>query len=351
MEKSALISYIESSFIKDILSKDNVTDISYNGRDIYYVTNLNGNQKSEVVVSKEEAKDFLRQVANIAEKQFNYLNPILDLNIGRYRLSAVYSSIGRKFEDDVVTFEIRIASNEPKIIHDHSFMIEEVEDLFDALIKSHYSIVVCGTPGCGKTELQKYLLSRISKNERVLVIDNTIELNSISNLDYLDVTLWQADYKNKEASVTSLIKHGLRNNPDWMIVSEARGEEMNDLLYSAMTGVPLITTIHSLDTFTAPNRIAEAILLNERKSSYEDVLTNIKTHFKIFVYMKKHILPNGNIKRYISSIVEVDDSLHINEIYRDDLKTKKFAKISKNLSSSLLIHTSKDKIRRFIGNE
>ena len=90
MDKSAVISYIESSFIKDILSNDEVTDISYNGKHIFYTTNKNGNERSGVEVTQNEAKDFLRQIANIVEKQFNYLNPILDLNIGRYRINATY---------------------------------------------------------------------------------------------------------------------------------------------------------------------------------------------------------------------------------------------------------------------
>ena len=351
MDKSAVISYIESSFIKDILTNNEVTDISYNGKHIYFTTNKNGNERSGVEISQNEVKDFLRQIANIVEKQFNYLNPILDLNIGRYRINATYSSVGRFVEEGVVTFVIRIASICPKITNNHKFMPIEVESLFDELIKAHYSIVISGVPGTGKTELQKYLISRINPLEKVLIIDNTIELSSLQNDEERNITLWQADEKNKEASVTSLIKNGLRNNPDWMIVSEARGSEMNDLLLSVMTGVPIITTIHSLDAFTAPSRMAKSIMMNEKRIAYEDVISNINEHFKIFVHLKKYIDKNHHIVRYISSIVEIDDKGNQKEIYKDDLKKKKFVKISNNLSISLLINKKTSSLGGFIKNE
>ena len=351
MVKSEIINYIESSFIKDILSRKEITDISYNGRNIFITTNENGNEKVDLEISQNDVKDFLRQIANIAEKQFNYLNPILDLNIGRYRLNATFTSIGRVVEEEAATFSLRIASYEPRISRNHKFMVEEVEELFDLLINNKYSIVISGVPGVGKTELQKYLISRINNNDKVLIIDNAIELSSLQKDEDKNITLWQADEKNELSNVSNLIKNGLRNNPDWMIVSEARGSDMNDLLMSAMTGVPLITTIHSLDALSAPSRMAKAIMMNEKRIAYEDVISNINEHFKIYVHLRKYLDKKNHINRYISSIVEVDDKGIAHEIYKDDLKTKRFAKISNNLSKSLLINNKKSKLGRFMKNE
>ena len=351
MEKRAIIDYIETSFIKDILTIKDITDISYNGCNIFITTNENGSRKVELKISHDEVKDFLRQIANIAEKQFNYLNPILDINIGRYRLNATFTSIGRVVEEESVTFSLRIASYQPRIKKDHKFMPEEVEELFDALIFNKYSIVISGVPGVGKTELQKYLISRINKNDKILIIDNTIELSSLQNDVDKNITLWQADEKNEVSSVSNLIKNGLRNNPDWMIVSEARGSDMNDLLMSAMTGVPLITTIHSLDALTAPSRMAKAIMMNEKRIAYEDVISNLNEHFKIYVHLKRYLDKKNHINRYISSIVEIDRKGIAHEIYKNNLKSKRFAKISNNLSKSLLINNKKLKFGRFMKNE
>ena len=350
MEKDSVISYIESSFIKDILDNEDVTDITYNGRDIYFVTNKNGNSKSDIEISNNEVKDFLRQIANKSEKQFNYINPILDLNIGRFRLNAVYSSVGRMNEGESVTFALRIASKTRRINHDHKFIDVEVEELLDALIKARFSIVISGVPGSGKTEFQKYLISRIAENDRILIIDNTIELSTLHYEGCQDITLWQADEKNMEANVTSLIKNGLRINPDWMIVSEARGSEMSDILNSAMTGVPIITTIHSLDAYHALERIAKAVMMNEKKIDYQDIVSNIKEHLKIYIHLKKTTLKDKSIYRYISSIVMLDEFGDKKEIYSNDLKEKRIAKIDNYYLKTIINYSSKEKLGRFIGS-
>lgn len=351
MKKEVITDYIESSFIKDILVKEHITDISYNGRDICYVSNVVGRVKSNIVISQVEAKDFLRQIANMSEKQFSYLNPILDLNVGKYRINGMNSTVGRVGEDAACTFSIRIAPKEPKILHDEEFMCKDVEILLDSLVLNHVSIVIAGIPGVGKTELQKYLISRIDENERIVVVDSTIELSTLQERLAHDITLWQVDERNKEASVSSLIKNGLRSNPDWMIISEARGEEMNDVLMSAMTGIPIITTIHSQDAFNASNRIAKMVMMTEKRMEYKDVISNINEHFKIYIYLKKFQDQDSYIKRYISSIVEVDSNGIKTEIYHDDLKKKKFVKISDNLSSSLLINNNELSKTRFMKHE
>lgn len=322
MDKKSLINYIEESFLKPLFELDGITDISYNGRDIYYVTNKYGRSKSEIVLEQSDARDFIRQLANITEKQFSFLNPILDINVGKYRINATHHSIGRVGLDEALTFSIRIASITRKIKHDHSFIESKIEDFFDCLILNHISIVISGVPGVGKTEFQKYLISRMKDNERILVIDNTIELAYVDDTASLDMTFWQADERNKISSISSLIKNGLRNNPDWMIISEARGEDMNDVLNSAMTGIPIITTIHSFDAFSSINRMARMVMQGNQHIDYQDVVENIGYHFRVYVHLRKTIDNKDHIKRYISSIVVLDNDGKQFEIYKNDsLKT------------------------------
>jgi pilus assembly protein CpaF len=90
MDVNKTVSFFEESFLKDLLSNDKVTDISYNGQDIYYVHNDYGRVKSDITLDKATAKDFIRQIANLSEKQFSYSNPELDVSFGRYRFNALH---------------------------------------------------------------------------------------------------------------------------------------------------------------------------------------------------------------------------------------------------------------------
>ena len=111
MDVSRTISFFESSFLKDLLLDDKVTDISYNGQDIYYVHNDFGRQKSTISLEKIEAKDFIRQIANLSEKQFSYTNPELDVSFGRYRFNALHQSICRKNNEESVCFLSALCSS------------------------------------------------------------------------------------------------------------------------------------------------------------------------------------------------------------------------------------------------
>ena len=90
MDTVKTIDYLEQSFLKPLLSSSNITDISYNGKDIFYVDNDLGRLKSDIVIDKQAAKDFVRQIANLSEKQFSFQNPKLDVSFGKYRFNALH---------------------------------------------------------------------------------------------------------------------------------------------------------------------------------------------------------------------------------------------------------------------
>lgn len=307
MDKAKAIYYIENSFLKSLLSNEDITDISYNGQDIYYVSNQYGRKKSEIVIEQQTAKDFLRQVANIAEQQFSYTCPYLDISIDKYRINATHQSIGKINNEDVVTFSIRIASLKPRILDDSDFFTPLIVELIHLITTNHKSIVIGGITSSGKTEFQKYILRNLPVNERVIVVDNVLELDAIRNESDIDLTSWRVDERNTYASSSLLVKNALRNNPDWLILAEARDKEMVDVLNSAMTGIPIITTIHAYDVLSLPYRMGRMVLKGDQKLDYQETLNDIYYHFHFYFYLEKKTV-KGSIVRYISSIGYVDNN-------------------------------------------
>ena len=316
MDKERAVSFIENSFLSSLLTNKDVTDISYNGEDIYYVSNTKGRCKSKIVIEHQVAKDFIRQVANIAEKQFSFTSPVLDTSIGRYRINATHQSIGRILDDGVLTFSIRIASAEERINRFSDFFTKDIVGLIKTILDNHQSIVIGGLTSSGKTEFQKFLLKNLNENERVIVIDNVMELDQVRN-EYLDLTCWQVDTSNDYISSPLLIRNALRNNPDWLILAEARGAEMVDVLTSAMTGLPIITTIHSRDCQSLPYRMGRMMMQSTQKIDYREALNDIRYHFHYYFYIKKEI-KDKKVRRFISEINFVNDNGKTYQIYRRD---------------------------------
>lgn len=349
MDKEKLIYYFENSFLSSLLLDKDVTDISYNGEDFYYVSNISGRQKSDIKVDPQMVKDFIRQIANLTEQQFSYSSPILDSSFGKYRIHATHQSIGKIDDEDAITFSIRIASITPKITDDSDFFSPLIVELITYILSNRLSIVIGGITGSGKTEFQKYLLRKMPANERVIVIDNVMELDQIRKNTDIDLTCWKADERNINTSASSLIRNALRNNPDWLILAEARGKEMIDVLNSAMTGAPIITTIHSLDAQALPSRMARLIQRNEQKMDYEEILTDIYYHFHFYFYLKK-AYKNHQIKRYISEIIYIDSAGKYTSIYRKTKDKTSYKRLPKEAVSLLEIEESTlDFNRAFLG--
>lgn len=313
-----LISYIENSFIGPLLNDKNVTDISYNGVSFFYLDNNKGRLKFNINVKNEEVQDFLRQIANYSEKQFSYTNPTLDVSAGRYRINAMHPSVVRVENDKSCSFSLRISSQENRINKDTKFMDKESEKFLIDCLNKEESIVIAGPTGSGKTELQKYLLSKLRPNSRVIVIDNIQELENLRQIDSLDLTSWQVSPNNPNASIDELIKNALRSNPDWLVVAEARNKEMNDVLTSVMTGHPIITTLHARSLEAIPKRICRMIMSADTTQKYEDILSDVSEHIKIYVYLNRKISEDGKVSRYVESIGELNNDGSMKLVYRKE---------------------------------
>lgn len=352
MNLEATLEFIENSFIKEIVNKGQITDISYNGKDIYFVDNQKGRKKSSTVITQELAKDFIRQVANMCEKQFSFQSPYLDVSVGKYRINAVHQSIGKRNNFDSIQFSIRISSTK-LFIHDGcSFFEPGIEELIRLIIKANMSITIGGVTGTGKTEFQKYLISSMSEHTRIITIDNILELDSLSDLSYLDLNIWQADERNAFTSIQKLVKNALRCNPDWLIVAEARGEEMAEVLNSSLTGHPVITTIHAFDLNSMPKRMARMAMMANKNSSFEETLLDLSYHMRFYFYLKKMYGNEGNIIRYISSIGYLNgDNMEL--IYYFDGKRPTYYRLSSPLQNILKVkdNSSAEFKKLFLGDK
>ena len=316
MDIDKTILFFESSFLRPLLSKKGVTDISYNGQNIYYVDNNLGRCKSNIKITRQEAKDFIRQIANMSEKQFSFQSPELDVSFGKYRFNAVHQSICRKSNQESVCFSIRIASSSLEFSK-KNLLDDNVKELLDVIVKSNVSIVIGGMTGSGKTELQKYLISKMKENTRVIVIDNILELDQFVPEHDLDLNIWQVDEKRDSASIQNLVRSALRSNPDWLIVAESRGKEMLDVLNSSLTGHPIITTIHAFDINSMPIRMTRMVMMNDQKTSFNDIYNDISYHMRFYIYLKRKYQSNGMVQRYISSIGYLKGKT-MEEIYGSD---------------------------------
>lgn len=341
-----LIEFIENSFLKELLERESITDISFNGEKLFYQDNLSGRLQSDLVVTNDEVYAFLRQIANLTDQQFSIANPILDVSVGRYRISALHSSLARKNRDKVFNFSIRLGYDKLRIKDDGSFINKRALSLLDEAINKKCSIVIAGKTGTGKTEFQKFLISRMNENTRLILIDNINEFETNYFKDNLDSQTWLVN--NQKNNFDDLIKNALRNNPDWLVVGEARGEEMKACLNSTMSGSPTITTMHARDSESIYHRIARMCMINSKNLVFEETLEDVKEHFKFLVYVKKIFdEKTKSYVRYVDSISTNDKGKFL-EVYKYPSTFRKLPTEMRTLFEMSLIEFNKFN-RRFAG--
>lgn len=294
------IEIIEQSFLKKYFS-ETLTDIQYNGSDFFGQDNELGRYKLDITISNEEVFSILCQLANYALKPFSSQYPILDIAFGNYRLSAMHPSLARNNNEKVATFSIRKIQPSLKIKdNDKTLCPSFVFNLLTILIKNYQSIIISGLTGSGKTELQKYLISKTNMTDRIILIEDSYETYIKEIYPQKDITSWIINSQNQNLSL--LIKTSLRHNPDWIIVAETRGAEAFEMIQSISTGHPIITTIHSDSASNSLHRlikmIQKSIEFNEK-----NMLQDVATYLKIGVHIRKQ-LRGKKIVRNITEVVE-----------------------------------------------
>lgn len=178
----------------------------------------------------------------------------------------------------------------------------EIANILAAAVKSRLSILISGGTGSGKTTMLNALSNHISKEERLITIEDAAELQlqqpHIGRLETRPPNLeGQGEVRQRE-----LVKNALRMRPDRIIVGEVRGEEAFDMLQAMNTGHEgSMTTIHANGTRDALARLEQMISMAGMRMSENSIRATIASALKIVIQLER--LSDG--KRRLTSVSEI----------------------------------------------
>ena len=285
-------------FIKDI----NVTDINWNGMTLWIDDIEKGRYMSDIELTPEFVESFAIRISNIANRTFNKYNPKLEAETEELRITIVHDSVSHTGTCISIRKTPAIKRIEfEKSINNGDYCTREIADFISNCVKAKLNIVVCGLPGVGKTELLKYLTNYIQPRDRVITIEDTLELHySKINVGY-DCLEFKVD--DKTFTYVDAIKESLRLLPQWILLSEARSTEVKYLIESLSTGARCLTTLHTDDVTKVPDRIKNMI---DKTSDLDTVEDQIYEFLDIAILVDKEIITQEDgtekIRRYISQV-------------------------------------------------
>lgn len=224
--------------LEELLADDTVTEIMMNGEKGIF---LERNGRLEPFlggrISQERLDELVVRITGMGNRIINEASPLVDARLGDgSRVSVVISPVAldspcitiRKFPKRAITLE--------DLLEKQSFN-EEVAEFLKKAVQAKYNIFVSGATGSGKTTLLNVLSDFIPRNERIITIEDTAELQikNIPNLVRLEARNSVVE-GCREITIRDLLRASLRMRPDRVIVGEVRGAETVDMLQAFCTG-------------------------------------------------------------------------------------------------------------------
>ncbi len=296
----AIFSQLDFGPLQEFLDDDDITDVSYsNDGQIHLKTLSRGIFKVErPEINNALMEKLAFQCSNVMGKTFNMAHPLLDAESSELRMNFIHESIATNGIACVIRkTPAKIRLNKKKLL-DEGYVTLQMHDFLMKCVEGHCNIIVCGETGSGKTELVKYLASHIKENEKIITIEDTLELHLDKIFPHRDIVAMKT---NNVASYSDLLEGCMRQNPQWILLSEVRSAEaVMAVRNSISSGHNILSTIHAEKASSVPMRM---YALMEGSQDVDQFLRTIYRYVQLAIYVKGYFSKEYN--RFQREILEV----------------------------------------------
>jgi pilus assembly protein CpaF len=172
--------------------------------------------------------------------------------------------------------------------------------LEDAVVKRQ-NILISGGTGTGKTTLLNLLANFIPDDERILVIEDTAEIQ-INSANLVRFEARREQDGLPAVSIRDLLKASLRHRPDRILLGEIRGAEAFDLLQLLNTGHSgTLSTVHANSAIQALSRFTSCVLQSNVELPYRAIKSNIADSLNLLVHVERR--PG---RRFVSEVLRME---------------------------------------------
>ena len=273
-----------------IINDDTITEVMINGpKNIFIEQNGRLMKLDKQFESQRRLEDIIQRIVGLAGREVNQANPICDTRLpDGSRVNVVLPPIAlcgptitiRKFSKDPMTIE--------KLIR-YGSLTQDIADKLEILVRAKYNIFICGGTGSGKTTFLNALSNYIPKDERVITIEDSAELQiaGVDNLVSLETRNANASGAG-EITIRDLIKSSLRMRPERIVVGEVRGGEALDMLQAMNTGHDgSLSTGHANSTNDMLSRLETMVLQGAAGLPLEAIRQQIASAVDIIIHLSR----------------------------------------------------------------
>lgn len=276
--------------LDSIMNDETITEVMINGpENIFIEQNGRLTKLNKQFESQKKLEDIIQRIVGMAGREVNQANPICDTRLpDGSRVNVVLPPIAlcgptitiRKFSKTPMTIERLIA---------YGSLTEEIAEKLQLLVKAKYNIFISGGTGSGKTTFLNALSNYIPKDERVITIEDSAELQitGVDNLVSLETRNANASGAG-QITIRDLIKSSLRMRPERIVVGEVRGGEALDMLQAMNTGHDgSLSTGHANSTEDMLSRLETMVLQGAAGLPLEAIRQQIASAVDIIIHLSR----------------------------------------------------------------
>lgn len=294
-ERSRVVRLVFSSIrglgiLDEILADDSITEVMINGPDNIFVEHAGRlyrlNKKFD---NERQLEDIIQKIVGKAGKEVNQANPIVDTRLpDGSRVNVVLPPVSlsgpivtiRKFSKTPMTVEMLLK---------YGSLTREAAAFLEKLVRAKYNIFISGGTGSGKTTFLNALSNFIPRDERIITIEDSAELQikNIENLVSLETRNANTSGRG-EISIRDLIRSALRMRPERIVVGEVRGAEALDMLQAMNTGHDgSLSTGHANSTRDMLSRLETMVLQGNDGLPLPAIRQQISSALDIIIHLSR----------------------------------------------------------------
>jgi len=289
--------------LQQLLDEHSITEIMVNGPDKVYVEQHGKLLVADVSFSSEDhLRRIIERIVTRVGRRIDESSPLVDARLADgSRINAVIPPLA--FSGSSLT--IRKFARDPFKVHDliaFGTLTTELAELLQACVEARLNVLVSGGTGTGKTTLLNVLSSYIPHDERIITIEDAVELQ-LQQDHVVQLESRPANIEGKgEASIRDLVRNSLRMRPDRIVVGEVRGGESLDMLQAMNTGHEgSLSTIHANSPRDAIARLETLVLMAGMDLPLRAIREQITSAIDVVVQLSR--LRDGT--RRVTAVTEV----------------------------------------------
>lgn len=294
-ERSRVVRLVFSSIrglgiLDEILADDSITEVMINGPDHIFVEHAGRlyrlNKKFD---NERQLEDIIQKIVGKAGKEVNQANPIVDTRLpDGSRVNVVLPPVSlsgpivtiRKFSKTPMTVEMLLK---------YGSLTREAAAFLEKLVRAKYNIFISGGTGSGKTTFLNALSNFIPRDERIITIEDSAELQIKNTENLVSLETRNANTSGRgEISIRNLIRSALRMRPERIVVGEVRGAEALDMLQAMNTGHDgSLSTGHANSTRDMLSRLETMVLQGNDGLPLPAIRQQISSALDIIIHLSR----------------------------------------------------------------